>query len=103
MESILIILGSLVGVFGAMFLNAFLRGYVLTWLWLWFAVPVFGLPQLSIVQAIGVSVIISFLTVKFSDENPKEENKKSFTQLSIESFAYSLIALGGGYVIKSFM
>lgn len=38
------------------------RGYVLSILWAWFVVPLFGLPQLSIPLAIGISLIVGMLT-----------------------------------------
>lgn len=38
------------------------RGLVLTVLWGWFVVPAFGLPALGLVDAIGLSLIVGFLT-----------------------------------------
>lgn len=32
------------------------KGYLLTWVWLWFAVPI-GLPEISIPQAIGLNCL----------------------------------------------
>ena len=43
-------------------LSSIWRGYVLTILWTWFIVPVFHLPVLGIVVAIGVSMVVGFLT-----------------------------------------
>lgn len=36
------------------------KGYLLTWIWLWFAVPL-GLPPISIPMAIGLNVIVIML------------------------------------------
>ena len=37
-----------------------LKGWVLSILWGWFVAPVFHLPQLSVVVAIGVSLALSY-------------------------------------------
>ena len=51
-------------------------GYVLSMMWGWFIVPVFHLPTLSIVQAIGVGMVVSFLVRSYF--MAKEDiNKKS--------------------------
>ena len=39
-----------------------LNGVVLMMLWGWFMVPTLGLPIISLVQAIGINLVISFLT-----------------------------------------
>ena len=99
MEIILIILG------GALILalSSILRGYVLTWLWLWFIVPVFHLPELGIVQAIGISAVVGFLTTKYSNVDESELKKKTFATAVIESFCLSLAILGIGYLVKLFL
>ncbi len=47
-----------------------LRAYVITRLWEWFAVPVFGVPTLTILQAYGLFLIINAVVAKWS-EDPK--------------------------------
>lgn len=39
-----------------------LRGWALAYLWLWFVVPFFGLPAMGIAQAIGLAIVVGFLT-----------------------------------------
>lgn len=39
-------------------------GFVLTKLWLWFMVPTFGLPALSLPVAIGITMIVRFMCPK---------------------------------------
>lgn len=53
-------------------LSSVWRGYVLTILWVWFVVPVFHLPALGIVTAIGISLVVSFLTHQHRPENPAD-------------------------------
>lgn len=39
------------------------KAYVFTQLWGWFIVPVFALPALNYIQAIGVSLVLTFYLV----------------------------------------
>lgn len=80
---------------------AVLRGWVLSCLWLWFIVPIFNLPQLSTVQAIGVSCVISFLTVHLSEM--KDEDKKPSTERWVDGLLFNFFALGIGYVVHLFL
>lgn len=38
------------------------EGFVFTKLWMWFIIPMFGLPPLSIPMAIGLCLVAAFLT-----------------------------------------
>lgn len=38
-------------------------GFVLSKLWVWFVVPVFGLPAFSYMQAVGLMQVVSFAQV----------------------------------------
>ena len=42
--------------------GAFWQGFVLMWLWQWFAVPTFDLPELKLAAAMGITLIVSLLT-----------------------------------------
>lgn len=53
----------------AVIAGAITNGWALTMLWSWFIVPVFGLPILSLPQAIGVAMVITFLTKHAIREN----------------------------------
>jgi hypothetical protein len=97
MEIIIVALG-LIAYIGFL---AVVRGWVFCWLWLWFIVPVFGLPQLSIVQAIGVCCVVSFLTASLSEM--KEEDKAPFKERAMGGLLFNLFALAIGYVIHLFL
>lgn len=75
-----------------------LNGWVLSWLWLWFMVPL-GLPVISLAHSIGIAGIVGFMTKQYTSDKNEEEK--------YERMAYGLlapfIALGGGYIIHSFM
>lgn len=50
-------------------LAALVRGWVLSKLWAWFAVPIFGLPHINVGEAIAVSMVVGYLTAEL---NPNE-------------------------------
>ena len=68
------------------------RGLVLTVLWGWFAVPVFGLPALGVASAIGLSVLLVY-TLNCA------KTKGSLGDV----FLQALSALGAGWVIHLFL
>ncbi|HEY3544739.1 MAG TPA: hypothetical protein VGK17_01450 [Propionicimonas sp.] len=47
-----------------------LRGFTISTLWGWYVVPTFGAPSLSVVAAIGISLLVGLLTAKAP---PKDE------------------------------
>ena len=79
------------------------NGYVLTVLWGWFVVPTFHLPVLTLAPAIGIALVIGFMThrpdVK-SDETPIGEK---IIRASIDAILYPLIALIIAWVVHLFM
>lgn len=54
-------------------LGAIWSGYVLSILWGWFIVPTFNLPALSIPLAIGIALVISYVTHQTNFDKKKEE------------------------------
>lgn len=82
---VLIVLGSLLG------------GVVLQDLWGWFIVP-FGLPELGLAHAIGINIIVGFLTYRYIPR----KNGDGWTA-GITPFVYVLFAWVIGAVVHSFM
>lgn len=48
-----------------------LNGWVLSFLWKWFISDIFGIQALTVGQAIGVSMTVSFLTYRASTSKTK--------------------------------
>lgn len=93
------VFGSLFIVLGVAAFIAFiaiLRGFALSYLWQWFITP-FGLPELGIAHAIGISMIVGFLTYQ---HNGSEEANKGVLAVT---FLSPLMALFFGYIVHSFM
>ena len=89
-------IGGLVVIIGSIILD----GYVLSILWEWFIVPVFSLPILPIVAAIGVSLLVAYLTHQYSISDIKNYD---FTIGMIIAILKPIIALCFGWVVHSFM
>ena len=95
METLVYIAILLLGGVGLFILGSILRGWVLSILWGWFVVPVFSLPNLTVVQAIGISLIIGFLTYQSdAKSNDTDDDRKSKARVTITlSIVYPLLAL----------
>jgi len=95
MEVILVVV--LVGAFVTAV--AIARGFVLTYLWAWFVVP-FGAPAIGVAWAIGISLIVGYLT-RDTDTSGDEEN--SFWTKLLSAVLTPFLVLGIGAIIHAFM
>ena len=84
----LAVLGALVALPMVMFISSILNGYVLSILWGWFIVPTLGAPTLSTVPAIGIALVVAYLTYQVSD---CEKVKREFSE-EVERF-FGLVVL----------
>lgn len=85
-------------------LASIFNGYVLSILWGWFMVPTFGLPVLSVAPAIGVALIVSYLTYQSIDTQEKDEDSTTkLVKSSIMVFIRAALALFIGWIIQMFM
>ena len=82
-----------------------LKGFVLSTLWGWFMVPLFGLPSLGLIPAIGVAMVVSFLTFHYVREPAVPEDKKWESAIASFGFAvlYPLFTLFIGWIAHLFM
>lgn len=102
MEKFLAFIGGLVWFAALLFFSAVWSGYVLTILWGWFIVPAFKLPILSIPVAIGMTLIIRYLTSGGGSHIEKKENKEWHTTFII-AFAKPLAVLFLGWIVIQFL
>jgi membrane protein CcdC involved in cytochrome C biogenesis len=84
-------------------------GFVCSTLWAWFIVPIFGLPALNILQAIGVGLVVSFFTLRLKDlreemkdQSPTEVWKRLAQKLG-QLTAVHLVFLTSGYIVHRLM
>jgi hypothetical protein len=79
-----------------------LRGWVLSILWSWFVVPM-GAPVVGITHAIGISMVVSFLTYQHIDNDSDKSGIETTIALCLSGLIQSVLALGLGWVVHSFM
>lgn len=74
------------------------KGFTLSVLWNWF-LPSLGIPVIGIAQAIGVSLVTSYLLYKVK----KGDTEKKLSDIVGKVFGMSVIILIIGYIVKLFM
>jgi hypothetical protein len=73
-------------------------GYIVHLLWGWFIVTTFSIKAISVLEAVGVCLVVSALrykSKKSDDEDIVEKRLRGFMELSF--------MLGFGWVVKNFM
>lgn len=70
------------------------RGALLSLIWGWFVAEKFGLPMLGLVDAIGLSIVVSLLTFHLSSADRKVDAETSQAQ----QFLNAIIAPGFFYL-----
>jgi len=83
-------------------------GFVLTKLWSWFIIPIFHLPVITIVPAMGIMLTIClfrpvFPAVTIETIEDKEINKKVTLAYAVIYLVYPWVALLSGWIIKFFL
>lgn len=82
---------ALIGVIASVFLEVLLRGYTVSKLWLWFVVAPFHVPAVSLVQAIGLCLVVSVFKYRHAEPVKSE---KSATLRCVESFLAAVLFHG---------
>jgi hypothetical protein len=79
-----------------------LRGFVVAKLWAWFVVPVFALPGLSTVAALGIGMMLAYIT---QNTGSREDDRPtlSFASQTLTQALNSAIVLGIGFIFSLFM
>jgi len=83
--------------------QAIFNGWVLSKLWGWFMVPTFGLPALALPAAIGVAIVIAYLTHQYIDTPEGSDLWESIIKATLHSIWYPLLILAMGWCVQQFM
>ena len=81
------------------------RGWVITYLWAWFIVP-FGIEQISLPHAIGISIMTGLLTFHRSlSEMKKAKEMTTEDKIAdlVTAFFMPTFGLLAGWIINFFM
>lgn len=76
--------------------------FVLRYLWVWFIIPVFHLPELTMGQAAGLGLVIAFLTHQTTTNKEEDDSGKKNGKIAAALLS-PWITLGIGYLIHTFM
>lgn len=82
----------------AIIMAPIINGFVFCKLWLWFIVPVFDLPQLRIVQAIGISLLLHFCLFKKPGDQKDDFWKELYSTIFFVVFLSGFTLLSGWIV-----
>jgi hypothetical protein len=83
---------------------ALVGGIVLATLWSWFMVPVFGLPALGLVPAMGVALVWSWLSgPREPEKDSKEKTSQEKAMILFKPFIRAGTTLLIGFILKQFM
>lgn len=88
--------------FALMLTGAIWQGYVLHILWGWFMTPVFSLPPLTMFQAVGVALVVGYLTKQSESGLKKDKNLKPYL-MWYEMALNPALALLVGWIVKQFL
>lgn len=97
------IFGALVSIPALLAISTILNGWVLVYLWLWFISPVFGLAELTLGQAIGLSMVVSFLSYQYIESQKSKDSdlfESLFTAFFISIFRPALV-FSFGWLIQA--
>lgn len=87
----------------AMIISPIINGFVFMKLWLWFVVPVFQVPALRLVEAIGIVFLIYFIRIRMEKEAAKDEFWSDLITKMVFVVVSAGIALLGGWIVTLFL
>ena len=101
MEALILIFGATGLIVATVAISVLLNGWALNLLWTWFVVPTYpALPTLALGQAIGLSMVASFLTYQYIDTEPKKSEGK-FLEMILNVVLRPVMAVLFGLIIRN--
>lgn len=89
---------------GTIVIGSIANGYTLSLLWKWFVVPVFDIPVLSVVQAIGFGMVITFLTRHSTSSGDKAKDiYEAAGEMLGNAILYPVLVIALGYIVTLFL
>ncbi len=83
--------------------SALINGSAFSWLWGWFVSSKFGLPDLSIMEAYGLALTISMVTIKTSMPEEVEEVMEQVIKAFSVTVGRAVILVSTGWVVVQFI
>ncbi|MBI5742648.1 MAG: hypothetical protein HZA25_02320 [Candidatus Niyogibacteria bacterium] len=103
--TLLAVLGGFVSFVFLMIVNSIFNGYALSVLWGWFVVPTFNIPQLSVAAAIGIAIVVRYLTHQIPENGKGDEKSlgEQTARIAMVVIFRPSFALLVGYIVHLFM
>src|ERR1041385_1877056 len=89
--------------FAAVPFVAALKGFTLATMWRWFIVPLFKVPELSVLRAIGLFLTIDVLTQRRRRQDEDADQLKETVNAILFVCVACAFTLGEGWVVMKFM
>ena len=83
--------------------SALMNGWALCKLWAWFIEPTFGLFPMSIPAAIGLALVVSYLTRTIDGDKSESSYGLTLFKVAVASTLKPLFALAFGAVVSLWM
>lgn len=81
------------------FLGITWAGYALSLLWSWILVDSFGIPSISIPQAIGITMIVTYMTHQDYDIKNNKEGMDVLIEYSIKAAVKPAVSILFGWIL----
>ena len=98
--------GKIMALLMVLIITPIIRGFVLVKLWVLFVIPIFNVPVIGIAQAIGISLVIGFLTAQKPVKQEIKKNKDVWDDFLTSFFTMivaSLVILAFAWIINQFL
>lgn len=96
------VIGYGVSFIAVIILSTLWSGYVLKVLWSWFVAGTFGLPQLTVNAAIGLALIVKYITRPFEGEKDDRISAELLVRVALVGALKPALVLGVGWVVHLF-
>jgi hypothetical protein len=83
--------------------SAGLNGWVVSVMWGWFVVPTFGLPSLTVLQAVGLCLVLGMLIRNASSDNSEKDKTERWVSAVAYAVGTPLFTLFVGWIVKGLM
>jgi hypothetical protein len=83
-------------------IQTLLSGYTIMKLWAWFIAPTFGIFALTIPQAIGIGLMLSFVVPLIVSRDDMDDDNEVFVFQIIFGLMRVFFALSTGFIVKTF-
>lgn len=90
----------ILGILPILVLSSLLRAWALSYLWVWFVTPIFGLTVPTFGLLYGFSMIVSYMTHQYV-KSPKESSDEWYSPF-LAAFIGPFLSVGIGWIVKTY-